>query len=52
MNIVDLAKFLALMNKIKIENDPTLSKEEKELWKHIMDEIEKQVEKENQRKTF
>ena len=52
MNIVDLAKFLALMNKIKIENDPTLSKEEKKFWKHVMDEIEKQVEKGNQRKNF
>ena len=37
------AEIMALMNKLKIESDPTLSKEEKELWKWFVEEIKKQV---------
>ena len=36
-------ELLALLNKLKIESDHSLSKEEKELWKWFVDEIKKQA---------
>lgn len=37
----EIAEVLALLNKLKIESDPTLTKDEKELWKSFVDEIKK-----------
>lgn len=48
MNIVQLANFLAILNKLEIESSPALSREEKELYKQMIDYMKKQVEASNQ----
>ena len=37
----EIIEVLALLNKVKIEYDPTLTEYEKELWKSFVDEIKK-----------
>ena len=38
-----LAEILAIIDKIKIESNPNVSREEKEVWKQFVDEIRRQV---------
>ena len=38
-----LAEILAIIDKLKIENDPYFTREEKDVWKQFVDEIKKQV---------
>lgn len=38
-----LAELLSILDKLKIENDPNLTKREKEIYKQFIDEIKKQV---------
>ena len=45
MNKNDLVEILALLNKMKIHSNPYLTEVEKELYKHIVDEIKKQAQK-------
>ena len=52
MNIVELANFLAILNKINIENNPNLSRAEKEYFKQMVDIMKKQVEAGNQQNPF
>lgn len=51
MNKVQFTQILAIIDKMKIENSPFLTREEKELWKQFIDEIQKQVDNAN-RPTF
>ena len=37
----EIIEVLALLNKVKIEYDPTLTKDERELWESFVDEIKK-----------
>lgn len=43
MNIKNLAEILAILDKMQIENNPNLTEIEKEIYKHFIDEIKKQV---------
>ncbi len=43
MSLKQLAEFLALADKIKIEFDPNLTEYEKELWKQLIDELKRQI---------
>ena len=44
MNNINLVKFLAIIDKMQIERQPYLSKEEKEFFKQMVDEIKNQAE--------
>lgn len=43
MNLKNLAEFIAVMDKLEIDNNPNLSEVEKEIYKNAIDEIKKQV---------
>ncbi len=38
-----LAEILSIIDKLKIESNPFLSKGEKEVWKQFVDEIKEQI---------
>lgn len=51
MSKIDIVRFLAIVDKMQIESQPNLSREEKELFKQMVDSIKKQAEMEyNQQK--
>lgn len=37
----DLIEILTIIDKLKIENNPYITRQEKELWKQFADELEK-----------
>ena len=41
MTTHELAEFLALVDKLGVETHPNLTREEKELWKLLIDDIKK-----------
>jgi len=43
MNLKDLAELLATIDKIQIENTPTLTDFQKEICKHCIDTLKKKV---------
>lgn len=43
MNIKNLAEVVSVLDKIQIDNNPDLTELEKEILKHFIDEIKKQV---------
>lgn len=43
MNLKNLAEFLAILDKIQIENNPSLTDVQKEICKHCIDELKKKV---------
>ena len=45
MNNENFVEILALLRKMEIHSNPYLLEEEKELYKHIIDEIKKQAQK-------
>lgn len=45
MNKNDFVEILALLNKMKIHSNLYLTEIEKELYKHVIDEIKKQAQK-------
>lgn len=45
MNKHDFIEILALLNKMEIHSNPHLTEIEKELYKHLIDEIKKQTQK-------
>ena len=45
MNKNDFVEILALLNKMKIHSNSYLTEIEKELYKHVIDEIKKQAQK-------
>ncbi len=47
MNNIELAKLLSILAKCKIENNPYISKEEKEVYKTIVDKAKEEIVKNN-----
>ena len=45
MNKDNFVEIFALLNKMKIRSNPYLTEIEKELYKHVIDEIKKQAQK-------
>lgn len=45
MNKNDFVEILALLRKMEIHSNPYLTEIEKELYKHVIDEIKKQAQK-------
>lgn len=43
MNLKNLAEFIAVVDKLEIDNNPNLTEIEKEIYKNAIDEIKKQV---------
>ena len=48
MNNIELARVLTLITKMRIDNNPYLSKEEKEYLKQWADKAKEEIEKNNQ----
>ena len=44
---IDFVRLLAILDQISIENNPNLSREEKEFWKSFVDHCKQQVESAN-----
>ena len=43
MNLKNLAEFLAILDKIQVENAPGLNDAQKEIYKYCIDELKKKV---------
>lgn len=43
MTPTDLIEILAIIDKLKIENNPYITRQEKELWKQFVDELKKRA---------
>lgn len=43
MNLRNLADIIAILDKIQIQTNPNLSDEQKEIYKHCIDELKKKV---------
>ena len=43
MNLRNLADIIAILDKIQIQTNPNLSDEQKEIYKHYIDELKKKV---------
>lgn len=43
MNLKNLAEFIAVVDKLEIDNNSNLTEIEKEIYKNAIDEIKKQV---------